>query len=119
MEVTCVPVEDPPHASRRHPLSRNIRATPIDEADLQFLVPIVLQQLRIYPESLLRDLHVSLVLAGDVWYGGVKQGVALPPDESAPPRLESLAPSVRIGEIKLKGFTEPTEMFVARPADED
>jgi len=25
----------------------------------------------------------------------------------------------RIGEIKLKGFTEPTEMFVARPADED
>jgi hypothetical protein len=25
----------------------------------------------------------------------------------------------RIGEIKLKGFKEPTEMFLARPAEDD
>src|SRR5205823_4106253 len=57
----------------RRSLSQNIQATPLSQPELRSLLPIVLTELKAYPESLLRQLHVSIVLAGDVWYRSRQQ----------------------------------------------
>jgi adenylate cyclase len=60
-----------------------------------------------------RDVNLAARIAARSAGGEVL--VTRPVVERAGSHLEF----ARIGEIKLKGFTEPTEMFLARPADED
>jgi adenylate cyclase len=60
-----------------------------------------------------RDVNLAARIAARSAGGEVL--VTRPVVERAGSHLEF----VRIGEIKLKGFTEPTEMFLARPAEED
>src|SRR5438876_166586 len=71
--ITCVLADQRRGPEAKRALSPNIQATLAQDSDLTFLLPIVLSQLQVYPESLLRQLGVSIVLAGDVWYRGVKQ----------------------------------------------
>ena len=60
-----------------------------------------------------RDVNLAARIAARSAGGEVL--VTRPVVERAGPHLQF----DRIGEIRLKGFTEPTEMFVARPVDED